>query len=127
MHAPRFKELCGIETWEDFVSQGVDLHIPSGGPDQILLDRVIWPTFAPDEVCEHRFSGMWPSHGTVAYKSVEGRSIPEDISPGVVEHSFRLVPYIGASGFDVPEAIRVFDLYGDPEVALLIQAAEASV
>ena len=106
------------QSWDAFVDSynapSFPLNVPSGGPDQILINRTVAVWFS-DKTLLRNYNGG-PYDGPAG--------MPSDITEELAQHSAALVPYLGAAGFDVAEAIRVFDTYGRPDVADAIKNAE---
>lgn len=116
--SPAFRHHCGFPNWTSFVESYADqefpMHVPSGGPDQILMNRMLPPRFE-DDMLVVNYRGQ-PYQGVAP--------VPDFISFKLAEESERLTPFLGAPGFDVPEAVRIFGLYGNPDVAHRASEAE---
>jgi len=113
-----FRKDFPFKSWDDFVGSYNDsdfpMHVPSGGPDQILINRTVAPYFSHETLIRN-YSG----------RDYDGpATLPSDISEELATQSRALTPYLGAAGFDVAEAVRVFDAYGRPEVAARIKHVE---
>ena len=116
-----FRKRFPFKTWEDFLNSYTDaafpMHVPSGGPDQILMNRTI-AHFFYDTTLLRNYCGK-------AYDGPAQR--PEDISEELAAASADLTPFLGAPGFDVQHAIAVFDRLGSPVVAAAVAKAEESL
>jgi hypothetical protein len=93
-------------TWDDFLRIGdlnheFPMHVPSGGPDQILMNRVL-PSLFSGEIHSRNYRG-----------NPVGTERTDELSVAIG----KLVPHLGAPGFDVATAIALLDAHGLPEVA----------
>ena len=101
--APGFKtkvEAIGVRSWSDFLAMGdanadFPMHVPSGGPDQILMNRVLPNVFAGD-----MFSRNYLGKPVGIEHLVE-------CDQEVAEAIGKLMPCLGAPGFDVETALRI--------------------
>jgi len=121
-----FLEKCPWKTWEEMVNSFNGLELPSGGHDQILMSGKLWSTYYPD-VCAHRFAGL-PADKTLraCYTSVPEGPL-EGLSEQMCREADTLMPYLGASSYEVPRACHIFDTYGKPEIRDRVVKTEKSI
>jgi hypothetical protein len=116
-NAARTLEATSIASWDSFVARGERLDIWSGGPDQQLLYNALYlPLAHANAICRHDLTR--PS--AVALPLA-------DVNQCVQDGGDVLTPFMGCPGFDVGQAIRFYDNYGNPDVADTVAGAEALV
>lgn len=133
-HAPRFRTITGLQSWDAFIRAGKnDLSAPTGGADQIHLYEVLWPVLER-YTCHHRVRGTTgaPMLSKHVYKSVETKPLP-DVLPGIIEHNDELSDFVGNNIFGPettePLLAKIKALYaqhGDPALLGKIERAECS-
>jgi hypothetical protein len=121
--APAFMAKSPWKTWENMVDSYKGLEQPSGGHDQILMSNAIWNTYCPD-VCAHRFAGLPFDAALKACFTKSSEEPLAGLSEKMCQESDTLMPYLGASSYEVPRACNIFDTYGKPEVRDRVLAAE---
>ena len=120
---PTVRKRMDVPTWEQFVAMSATLDQPTGGQDQILLRRALWPSVY-GSICAHRFAGMGREDKIGACHLSVDDKWPAGVSPNLNGHTEQLVPFIGCSGVDVPKAKEIYDTLGDPVLAARIMKAE---
>jgi hypothetical protein len=119
----KFLAKCPWPSWIAMIEAHEGLHLPSGGYDQILMSNSIWNHYYPD-VCAHRFAGM-PFDGrlTACFDKVPEGHI-EGLNPEMCRLADTLMPYLGASSYEIPRACEIYDTHGDPAVRDRVVTAE---
>jgi len=125
-----FLAKCPWPSWLAMINAHEGLELPSGGYDQILMSNSIWFHYYPD-ACVHRFAGLGSDnelkacyHGVLPGPISFPKAINGDRMCAEVD---TLMPYLGASSYEIPRACRIYDTYGDPAVRDRVLAAEATI
>lgn len=125
-HAPQFKSITQWPTWEHLIALSAILDLPTGGSDQILMSEQVWPLLYPN-VCSHRFQGLALDSSLKACFDHVDEINPTDVAPGLYGNTDDLMPFLGCSGYSIPDAKDRFDTYGSPAIAQLAQSAESTL
>lgn len=119
-HAPLTRQALQIPSWTEFVILGENMEVWRGGPDQVLLQRVLLPAVS-GSICYHllgtAYSGPW------MFNKVEPLPLP-DVPERILAEGDTLMPFLGCPGFDIPRAIAFYDKWGKPELSSLFHRIE---
>jgi hypothetical protein len=118
-----FKKMTPWPTWLDMIERHSNLAEPSGGYDQLLMSHSIWNLIYPD-VCAHRFAGLGPDANIRACYTEVPKGPISGLSEKLCTEADSLMPFLGASSYDIPRACQIFDEYGNPEIRDRIISAE---
>lgn len=120
-----FMKKCPWPRWIDMIEAYEGLDKPSGGYDQMLMSDTIWNRYYPD-ICAHRFAGLGSDPALRACYTSVGNEPLDGLSEQLCLEADVLMRHLGASSYDIPKAIDLFDKYGRPEVSQRVHEAEVN-
>jgi hypothetical protein len=123
-HAPRFRELARLESYDDFLELRHEDEWGDRGGDQQHLNRHVWPRVV-GWVCEHRLRGQAPDLGNPRQDLVAALATPlPDVDPETAAGSDAILNHLGQAGFDVKRAFGVFLGHPHPVNELVLRAVK---
>ena len=125
-HAPVFRTLTRLESYEDFLAlEHADAWGERGG-DQQHLNQHVWPRVV-GAVCEHRLHGQPPDPLNPPQDWAAALVAPlPDVDSAVGASSDAILNHLGQAGFDVRRAMALFLARPAPINEQVLQAVKGS-